>query len=137
MNDLYKECNRSHKAGERTFVLFEYGGHGLQDNFTYAMCSTIERKMVAFPVERKVRDLSEVPSTYVVALLDCCREKMTVAEVQQGKKVKVEGRGGGMMEEEPDWSVVKARDLMIVFGCPPNSYTPAESTLTVGWFNTL
>lgn len=42
-----------------------------------------------------------------------------------------------MMEEEPDWSVVKARDLMIVFGCPPNSYTPAESTLTVGWFQTM
>ena len=33
--------------------------------------------------------------------------------------------------------MVKARDLMIVFGCPPNSYTPAESTLTVGWFQTL
>ena len=42
------------------------------------------------------------------------------------------GRGGGLMEEEPDYTVVKARDLMIVFGCPPNSYTPAESTLTVG-----
>ena len=26
---------------------------------------------------------------------------------------------------------------MIVFGCPPNSYTPAASTLTVGWFTTL
>ena len=75
--------------------------------------------------------------TYVVALFDCCREKMTVAEVQQGKKVKVDGRGGGLMEEEPDYSVAKARDLMIVFGCPPNSYTPAESTLTVGFFQTL
>ena len=39
-----------------------------------------------------------------------------------------------MMEEEPDWSVVKERDLMIAFACPPNSYIPAESTLIVGWF---
>ena len=138
MNDLYKECNRNHKAGERTFVLFQYGGHGLQDNFTFAMCSTIERKKIAFPIEKKIRDLSEVSSCYVVGLFDCCREKMTVSEVQDGKKmVKVDGRGGGMMEEEEDYSVVKARDLMIVFGCPPNSYTPAESTLTVGWFETL
>ena len=76
-------------------------------------------------------------STYVVALLDCCREKLTVKEVQKGKMVKVEGRGDGMVEEEPDWSVVKSRDLMIVFGCPPNSYTPAESTLTVGFYLTL
>ena len=137
MNDLYKECNRNHKAGERTFVMFQYGGHGLQDNFTFAMCSTIERNKIAFPIEKKVRDLSEVPSCYVVALFDCCREKMTIKEVQEGKMVKVDGRGGGMMEEEEDFSVVKARDLMIVFGCPPNSYTPAESTLTVGWFTTL
>ena len=54
-----------------------------------------------------MRDLSEVASTYVVALLDCCREKLTVEEVQKGKMVKVEGRGDGMVEEEPDWSVVK------------------------------
>ena len=76
-------------------------------------------------------------STYVVALLDCCREKKTVMEVQKGKKVKVDGRGGGMMEEEPDWSVVKSRDLMVVFGCPPNSYTPADSPLVVGFFNLM
>ena len=43
MNNLYKECKDNFKAGERTFVLFLYGGHGLQDNFTYAMCSTVER----------------------------------------------------------------------------------------------
>ena len=98
------------------------------------MCNTIERKKVAFPLEKKIRDLAEIEGCFVVALFDCCREKMTVDEVQKGKMVKVEGRGGGMMEEEPDWSVAKARDLMIAFGCPPNSYTPAESTLTVGFF---
>ena len=32
---------------------------------------------------------------------------------------------------------MKARDLIIVFGCPPNSYTPAESTLTVGMYMML
>ena len=51
MNDLYKECKRNHKAGERTFVLFQFGGHGIQDNFTFALCSTIERKKIAFPIE--------------------------------------------------------------------------------------
>ena len=78
--------------------------------------------------------------TYVVALLDCCREKMTVKEVQHGKKVKVDGRGGGVAfeeEEELDFSVAPSRDLIIAFGCPPNSYTPAESTLTVELFMTL
>ena len=39
-------------------------------------------------------------------------------------------------EEEKDWSVVKTRDLMIAFGCPPNSYTPAASPLTVEFFTT-
>ena len=67
---------------ERTLVLFHFGGHGLQDNFTFAMCSIIERKKIALPIEQKVRDLSEVQDTYVVALLDYCREKMTIKEVQ-------------------------------------------------------
>ena len=101
------------------------------------MCSTIERRMIAFPIERKARDLSEVDGTFVVALFDCCRGNMTVNEVQKGKKIKVDGRGGGTAFDEEDYSVAKARDLMIVFGCPPNSYTPAESTLTGGFFQTL
>ena len=138
MNDLYKECNRNHKAGERTFVLFQYGGHGLQDNFTFAMCSTIERKKIAFPIEKKIRDLSEVSSCYVVGLFDCCREKMTIKEVQEGKNVvKVDGREDGMMEEQEDLSVMKARDLLIVFVCPPNSFAPADSPLAVSLWNTL
>ena len=51
MNKLYKECRTNNKAGERTLVLFQYGGHGLQDNYTFAMCSTVERKCIAFPIE--------------------------------------------------------------------------------------
>ena len=134
MDDLEAECNRNHEAGERTFVLFQYGGHGLQDNFTYAMCSTIERKKIAFPIEKKARDLAEVPSCYVVALFNCYREKMTVDEEKKGKIVKVDDHGDGMMIEEEDLLVTKARDLIIVFGCPPNSQTPADSTLSVNWF---
>ena len=86
-----------------------------------------------------MRDLSEVESTYVIALLDCCREKMTVNEVVKGKKIKVEGRGGGeaFVEEEIEDSIIKARDLIIVFGCPPNSYTPADSPLTVDFYINL
>ena len=87
MNDLYKECGRNHKAGERTFVMFQFGGHGIQDNFTFVLCNTIERKKIAFPIEKKIRDLAEVPSCYVVALFDCCREKKSVSEVQEGKKM--------------------------------------------------
>ena len=49
--DLKSECRRNQRDGERTLVLFQFGGHGVQDNFTYALCSTIDRMKIAFPLE--------------------------------------------------------------------------------------
>ena len=49
----------------------------------------------------------------------------------------VKGLMEGPMVKEEDCSNVKERDLIIAFACPPNSHAPAESTLTVGWFQTL
>ena len=99
MNNLIRECSADAAKGERTFVLMTYGGHGIQDNFTYAMCSGVDRTNVAFNLEAKARLLSQVDGVYVVALFDCCREKMRVEEVRNGKKSKVEGRGGDVIEE--------------------------------------
>ena len=50
----------------------------------------------------------------------------------------VDGRGG-LDAFEPDESnkVQEGRDCIIAFGCPPNSYTPADSTLTVECWNEL
>ena len=45
---LMKECKENSKAGEKTLVLFCYGGHGIQDGMTQALCSTIERRDILF-----------------------------------------------------------------------------------------
>ena len=80
-----KECEENDKAGEKTLVLFSYGGHGIQFSHTLALCNTIERKKVAFPLEMKIRILSTVPNTYVVAFFDCSRESMTPRNLCEGK----------------------------------------------------
>ena len=72
----------SKKAGEKTLVVFLYGGHGIQDNFTYALCNSLVLAKIWFPLEQKLRQLagnkSIADSIYIFSVLDCCREKMSI-----------------------------------------------------------
>lgn len=85
---LENECVANEKKGELTFVIVHYGGHGFQDNMTYALTNTIERHNTAFPIESEIRKLSEMRNTFVVALLECGREKMALSEVKHGKSAR-------------------------------------------------
>ena len=69
-------------------MVFLYGGHGVQDNYVYALCNSMELAGVFFPLEERLRRLvtesAEIAkSIYVLALLDCCREKMKVIKVKK------------------------------------------------------
>ena len=87
------------KAGEKTLVVFLFGGHGIQDNFTYALCNSLNLPKIFAPMEQKLRDIAGdkniADSTYIFAILDCCREKMSIEGVK--KKIIgdiIAGRGG-------------------------------------------
>ena len=94
--ELYKECKVNSKAKEKTLVLFSYGGHGIQDGMTQALCSTTERKDIVYNLEAKTRMLAQISNTYVVALFDCCREKMSCQDIIYGNPTTSDGpsRGG-------------------------------------------
>ena len=60
MNTIRSDCTKHYKETNgdgKSFVLIQYGGHGIQHNYTFALCNTIERKKIAFPLEQKTRDL--------------------------------------------------------------------------------
>ena len=119
----------------------QYGGHGVQDNLTYALCNTANREKMFFNLEERVRGLANCDNSYIVGLFDCCRENMDV----KGERVKstIEGRGESVWagedvkETEEAETQSKVRNLIMVFGCPPNSQTPANSALTVEFFKHL
>ena len=107
------------------------------------MCSTIDRKRIVFNLEGRTRILATIKNTYVVALFDCCREKMTCKDIVNGKTTTSGGpsRGGtdkSSMDQDKDDQKYeddgKARNLIIVFGCMPFDRTPADSKLIVQFF---
>lgn len=79
------ELKASKKAGIKTLVVFLYGGHGIQDNFTYALCNSLILAKIWFPLEKRLRMLAEnvhiADSIYILGILDCCREKMSIKDV--------------------------------------------------------
>ena len=112
------------------------------------MGNTIERKRIPFPIEKKVRDLANIPDTFVIALFDTCREKKNIKEINEGKPMTGptphRGGGGGSagnVKDKSDQEIpklpVKPRNSITVYGCPPNSYTPRDSPFTFEFFEKL
>ena len=80
LNKLVKLIRANAKAGKRTFVYFQYGGHGFQENgFTQALCNIEltddeEYDRQLYPIEKQLRMLAKYPDVYILAVLDCSRE---------------------------------------------------------------
>ena len=65
-------------SGLESNVFLIYGGHGILEFTTYAVCTrvNIQRPIEwRFPIEREIRKLSRTNGIYVISVLDCCREK--------------------------------------------------------------
>ena len=59
--------------GESTLIFVYYAGHGAQDNDTSMI---LNGASTMFPLEKMLRVIAGMKGTYVIALLDCCREKL-------------------------------------------------------------
>ena len=121
--------------GESTFVYFYFAGHGAQDNSTSMI---LNGESTMFPIEKMLRVIAGMKGTYVVALLDCCREKIDLTK----------WRGtSNHADLSPDLeSLFAAQDtiqqrhdtnLLITYGCPPSQGVPAKSTIAVAYFKFL
>lgn len=76
-----------------------------------------------------------IPAAYIIAVLDCCREKMgfTKPNTTEASVTAQASRGNGEAAEEEEVKT-KISNIILIFGCPPFSFVPANSTLTVELF---
>ena len=77
-----------------------------------------------YPLEMQLRTLARVPSSYVVAIFDCCRQNMSAAMrgVTDPEDIKL-----GLKEDDDI-------NLYMSFGCAPSDSVPAKSTLVENYF---
>ena len=80
---------KNRKKGRKTLIWVYYGGHGAMDNFT----SMILNEGKIFNLEWFIRTLAKGKDTYVIGLLDCCRERQDF----------LEWRGGGCGGRGEEW----------------------------------
>ena len=116
----------------RTLVFFYYAGHGMMNNYTYAVLNAPAGTKISrtrYPLENSLRVLGNTDGSYVLGIFDCCREKFIV-EATRGANT--EGEMGAADHEPEDW-----RNCILTFGCPPNSGVSARSTIAVEFFRRL
>ena len=121
--------------GESTFIYVYFAGHGAQDNATSMI---LNGESTMFPIEKMLRVIAGMKGTYVVSLLDCCREKIDLTK----------WRGtANHADLSPDLQALFAAqdsiqqrhdtNLLITYGCPPSMGVPAKSTIAVAYFKFL
>ena len=98
--EILKKLANNEKEGENTLVFVYYAGHGVSDNYSFALVNDINRPW--FPIEQNVRVISKAVGSYIIALFDCCREKIKVP------KSNTSASGSTSVE-----------NFIMTFGCPP------------------
>jgi len=109
-------------------VFVYYAGHGIMANTTYAVCNEgVKRTKIRYPLELNLRSLSTEKGGYVVAIFDCCRERLSNAM-----------SGSSDPNAEPrEIDMDEYVNYIFWFGCPPNSGVSASSTIAVDFFKQL
>lgn len=128
---LTAECKASYAAGKRTAIIFMYAGHGIMSDMTFALMNTIDPKKMLFPIEKKVRQLAELQSTYVISLFNCCRDKVKIAKSKGGQTV-VEANN--LLEKDP---YKDTRNAFLVYGRPPLDLLPQSTQIVSDFFELM
>ena len=105
-----------------------YAGHGIMANTTYAVCNEgVKRTKIRYALELNLRSLGTEKGGYVMAIFDCCRERLS--EPMQGSN--------DPALEPRDIDMDEYVNYIFWFGCPPNSGVSASSTIAVDFFKQL
>ena len=80
-NKVMDQAYMNGKEGKETILFVYFAGHGAMDNDTYII---LNGPKMAFPLEKMLRTISKMTGTYVIALLDCCREKLSFEQWRGG-----------------------------------------------------
>ena len=92
LQQINRECIAQFQMdGTNTLIFIYYAGHGIMNNYTEAVVNNNEagNAKFRFPIERQMRIIATNPGTFVLGVLDCCRENF---------QLDTRGGGGGMDE---------------------------------------
>ena len=106
--------------GIKTLFYFYYAGHGLSDNNLHLQLNELR----LYPIEKMLRSLAKADGSYVIALFDCCRERL-VAGATRGTGADEDDGLAAATEALPEYQ----ENFIITFGCPPTEGVPAKSTI--------
>lgn len=126
INKASADVYHDFKNGINTLVYVYYAGHGVMDNTTY--CVLNGAKM--YPLEKMLRSFAKADGSYILAVFDCCREKLLQA-VSRGL-----GAGQEFDEDSPTLGapIDCQENLIMTFGCRPSDGVPAKSTIATNYF---
>ena len=106
--------------GIQTLFYFYYAGHGMSDTNLFLQLN--EGKL--YPIEKMLRSLAKADGSYVIALFDCCRERI-IAGATRGVNVEEDDGMAAASEQIPE----NHENFIITYGCPPTEGVPAKSTI--------
>ena len=84
-------------------------------------------------MEKMLRSLAKADDSYVIALFDCCRERIT-SQAQRGLVSDDDDSpygGAGLVQPESH------ENFIITYGCPPTEGVPAKSTIAKAYIKYL
>ena len=114
----------------KTLLFVYYAGHGMMDNSTY--CVVNGPRM--YPMEKNLRCIAKQEGSYVVAVFDCCREKMPVTATRGGG-------GGAAMDDDANEMLgqeeTNHENFIITYGCQPSAGVALKSTIAKTYFRYL
>ena len=116
---------------KRTLILFYYAGHGIMKNFTNVVCNKAfgRQKKIFYPLEKQLRSLGCNRGSYVLGVFDCCRADFT----PPSRGVGVNNQVKDDIEDEEGAN----RNIILTFGCAPNSSVDAVSTIAEEYIRNL
>ena len=85
-----------------------------------------------------LRVVGRMKGTYVIALLDCCREKIDFTKWRGSiKKAKIPSDLEVMFEAQDMIQQTHDTNYLVTYGCEPSRGVPSKSTIAVAYFKFL
>jgi len=114
INKLLKMAHTN--ATKSTLLSVYYTGHGVLEYTTKIVLNEAEPLFRYFDLEQKLSSLSKMDNNFIHGVFDCCREELP----RSGTKD---------IGDTDDRKNLTNQNLFVVFGCPPRTGVPAESTI--------
>lgn len=146
LNSIFKEMQKQLRAnaknGEKTLIQVYFAGHGhIQDGLTNVLLNSSNPKKVTFNLEARLRTLATIEGSYVIGVLDNCREMLNVTD-EVRKIGEATGKTRGVTGAEakaapPKLDESRYRNCFITFGCKAGGTVDAQSTLCEIYYNRI